>query len=145
MAQSRLEKIGTIYTRVTSLLKGKAIKEEDTPLWLAVYKAFPPKYEPKYDRRLPKKPVRPIFYHEDQIRARFHKDQSFMRTVNLADEGVKSAAQNFISMYETIKKEEKQEGAEFDTNVYERTMKQYLSEVEARTESRREDKSSKDS
>lgn len=54
--------------RVISLLKGKAMKEEDKPLWLVIYAAFPPKYEPKYDRRLPKKPIRPIFYKEDLIR-----------------------------------------------------------------------------
>jgi len=55
--------------RIASLLKGKAIREEDAPLWLTVYEAFPPKYEPRYDRQLPKKPVRPIFYEEDLIRA----------------------------------------------------------------------------
>lgn len=55
--------------RVTSLLKGKAIKEEDRPIWLAIYEAFPPKYEPRYDRKLPKKPIQPIFYEEDIIRA----------------------------------------------------------------------------
>lgn len=55
--------------RVISLLKGKAMKEEDKPIWLAVYEAFPPKYEPRYDRKLPKKEIRPIFYEEDLIRA----------------------------------------------------------------------------
>lgn len=55
--------------RIKSLLRGGAMKEEDTPLWLAVYKAFPPKYEPRYDRQLPSKPVRSIFYEEDLVRA----------------------------------------------------------------------------
>lgn len=140
MAQSRLEKIGTIYTRITSLLKGKAIKEEDTPLWLMVYEAFPPKYEPRYDRRLPKKPVRPIFYEEDLIRARFHKDLSFLPATNLANNNIKSATQDFLSMYETIRKE----GLSEDS-AYERTMKQYVSETEARTGSRKENESSKSS
>lgn len=54
--------------RVISLLKGKAMKEEDKPIWLAVYEAFPPKYEPRYDRQLPRKEIRPIFYEEDLIR-----------------------------------------------------------------------------
>ncbi|XP_024881441.1 28S ribosomal protein S23, mitochondrial isoform X2 [Temnothorax curvispinosus] len=131
MAQSRLEKIGTIYTRIASLLKGKGLTEEDKPLWVAVYEAFPPKYEPRYDRRLPKKPVRPIFYEEDLIRARFHRDQSFIPATNLANKNVKSATQNFLSMYETIKKE----GLSEDS-AYERAMKQYTSERQMRMESK---------
>ncbi|KAL6444801.1 hypothetical protein ACFW04_002089 [Cataglyphis niger] len=103
MAQSRLEKIGTIYSRVISLLKGKAMKEEDKPIWLAVYEAFPPKYEPRYDRQLPRKEIRPIFYEEDLIRVRFHKDQNFIPATNLLNENVKSATQNFLSIYKTIK------------------------------------------
>ncbi|XP_011697083.1 PREDICTED: 28S ribosomal protein S23, mitochondrial [Wasmannia auropunctata] len=133
MAQSRLEKIGTIYTRFSALLKGKAIKEEDMPVWLTVYEAFPPKYEPRYDRRLPKKPVRPIFYNEDLIRARFHKDQSFLPATNLANENAKSATQNFLSMYETLRKD----GLSEDS-AYERAMNRYISQTEVRTESRKE-------
>ncbi|XP_077265343.1 mitochondrial ribosomal protein S23 isoform X2 [Temnothorax americanus] len=138
MAQSRLEKIGTIYTRIASLLKGKGLKEEDTPLWVAVYEAFPPKYEPRYDRRLPKKPVGPIFYEEDLIRARFHRDQSFIPATNLANENVKSATQNFLSMYETIKKEGLSEDG-----AYERAMKRYTSERQMKMESK-ENELSKD-
>ncbi|KYQ57810.1 28S ribosomal protein S23, mitochondrial [Trachymyrmex zeteki] len=140
MAQSRLEKIGTIYTRITSLLKGKAIKEEDVPLWLIVYEAFPPKYEPRFDRQLPKKPVTPIFYKEDFIRAKFHNDQTFIPATNLANENVKSATQNFLSMYQTIKKEELSEN-----EAYEQAMEQYVSEMEIKMESRRENESSSDS
>ncbi|KAL6256409.1 hypothetical protein P5V15_012522 [Pogonomyrmex californicus] len=136
MAQSRLEKIGTIYTRVASLLKGKAMKVEDVPLWFEVYEAFPPKYEPRFDRQLPKKRVRPIFYQEDVIRARFYKDQSFIPATNLANENVKSATQNFLSIYEAIKKE----GLSKDA-AYEQAMKQYTSEMETRKELRKENKS----
>ncbi|XP_018357843.1 PREDICTED: 28S ribosomal protein S23, mitochondrial [Trachymyrmex cornetzi] len=140
MAQSRLEKIGSIYTRIASLLKGKGIKEEDAPLWLVVYEAFPPKYEPKFDRRLPKKPVTPIFYEEDLIRSRFHKDQKFIPATNLANENVKSATQNFLSMYQKINKEELSED-----KAYERAMKQYVSEMEIKIESRKENESSSNS
>lgn len=128
MAQSRLEKIGTVYTRTISLLKGKAMKEEDKPLWLAVYEAFPPKYEPRYDRKLPKKPIRPIFYEEDLIRVRFHKDQNFIPATNLANESVKSATQNFLSIYKTIKEQEELS----ENNVYEKAMQQYTFEIETR-------------
>lgn len=44
------------------------MKEEDKPMWLVIYEAFPPKYEPKFDRRLPSKPIKPIFYKEDILR-----------------------------------------------------------------------------
>ena len=37
MAQSRLEKIGTIYSRVTGLYKSGAIKQEQLPLWYPIY------------------------------------------------------------------------------------------------------------
>ncbi|KYM96487.1 hypothetical protein ALC62_12854 [Cyphomyrmex costatus] len=126
-----------IHFRMASLLKGKAIKNEDAPLWLVVYEAFPPKYEPRFDRRLPKKPVTPIFYEEDLIRVKFHKDRKFIPATNLANESVKSATQNFLSMYQTIKKE----GLSED-KAYERAMEQYVSEMETRTESRKENESS---
>ncbi|KYN33678.1 28S ribosomal protein S23, mitochondrial [Trachymyrmex septentrionalis] len=140
MAQSRLEKIGTVYTRIASLLKGKAIKEEDAPLWLAVYEAFPPKYEPRFDRRLPKKPVTPILYKEDLIRSKFHKDQKFIPATNLTNENVKSATQNFLSMYQMIKKEEPSED-----KAYKRAMEQYVSEMEIKMKSRKNNESSSDS
>jgi len=45
------------------------MKEEDKPIWLVIYEAFPPKYEPRFNRQLPKKSIKPIFYEEDIIRA----------------------------------------------------------------------------
>ena len=45
------------------------MKEEDKPMWYDVYKAFPPKYEPRYDRPAPDTPIRQILYPEDVIRA----------------------------------------------------------------------------
>ncbi|XP_012219851.1 small ribosomal subunit protein mS23 isoform X2 [Linepithema humile] len=134
MAQSRLEKIGTVYSRTIALLKGKAMKEEDKPLWLAIYEAFPPKYEPRFDRRLPKKPIKPIFYEEDIIRARFHKDQSFIPATNLARENVNSSTQNFLSIYKTIQKERLSED-----NAYERAMQQYTLQLEMQKELSREE------
>ncbi|KMQ95070.1 28s ribosomal protein mitochondrial [Lasius niger] len=114
--------------RVISLLKGKAMKEEDKPLWLVIYAAFPPKYEPKYDRRLPKKPIRPIFYEEDLIRVRFHKDQNFIPATNLGNENVKSATQNFLSIYKTIKEQEELS----EDSAYEKAIQQYTLEVGTR-------------
>ncbi len=83
MAQTRLEKIGTIYSRMSGLLKSGAMKPEHKPIWFEVYEAFPPKYEPRSDRhQLPygeggnveaMGPPRKIFYKEDLIRAQFYK------------------------------------------------------------------------
>ncbi|XP_032668873.1 probable 28S ribosomal protein S23, mitochondrial [Odontomachus brunneus] len=129
MAQSRLEKIGTIYSRINSLLRGGAIKQEDTPLWLAVYEAFPPKYEPRFDRQLPSKPIRAIFYEEDLVRAKFHKDQSFLPSTNLKSEDIKTTTQYFLSMYKTIQKE----GGLSADNAYERALLRYRSEINTKT------------
>lgn len=91
MASTRLEKIGTIYSRykllssifiiiiinktyvvsfrLTGLLKSGAVKPDDIPIWYEVYAAFPPKLEPRYDRPAVMKPIRPILYKEDRVRA----------------------------------------------------------------------------
>ncbi|KAH0948079.1 hypothetical protein HN011_005425 [Eciton burchellii] len=131
MAQSRLEKVGTVYTRIISLIKGKALKEEDKPLWISIYETFPPKYEPRFDRQLPRKPVKPIFYKEDRIRARFHKEQRFIPATDLRKENVQSMTQKFLSIYKTIKKEET------NANAYKQALQQYNSQLEARMESRK--------
>ncbi|XP_044014965.1 28S ribosomal protein S23, mitochondrial-like isoform X1 [Aphidius gifuensis] len=74
MAQSRLEKIGTIFSRVTLLVKGGAMKPDDKPLWYDIYKAFPPKLEPRFDRPAPNIAIKDIFYQEDIIRAQEKKE-----------------------------------------------------------------------
>jgi small subunit ribosomal protein S23 len=74
MCAARTQTIGTIYSRLSGLLKEGIIKFEDRPLWYDVYKAFPPEREPVYrsvqggDPVPPIKPPR-ILYYEDQIRA----------------------------------------------------------------------------
>ena len=83
MAQSRLEKIGTIYSRLRGLQKSGAVSHDKRPLWFDVYEAFPPKYEPRWDRHLLKYgkgcdvasmgPPRKILYQEDEVRAKFYK------------------------------------------------------------------------
>ncbi|KAK9743958.1 Mitochondrial ribosomal protein S23 [Popillia japonica] len=74
MANSRLEKIGTIYTRTKGLIDSGALKWIDRPLWYDLYEAFPPKEEPRFDREAFKKPIRNIFYEDDKIRALFHRN-----------------------------------------------------------------------
>ncbi|XP_046994833.1 probable 28S ribosomal protein S23, mitochondrial [Schistocerca americana] len=106
MASSRLEKVGTIYSRVTGLLKSGAMKNEDRPIWYDVYKSFPPKYEPTFSRPAPNVPIRNIFYPEDNLRARFHKEYSnLVTTVNIADESRRSMTQKFLSLYKKLEEE----------------------------------------
>ncbi|CAG0905634.1 unnamed protein product, partial [Cyprideis torosa] len=73
MASSRMDKIGTIFTRVTGLMKSGAMKPEDRPIWYDIYRAFPPKLEPRVDRQTPAVKLRPLLYKEDLVRANFHK------------------------------------------------------------------------
>ena len=83
MAQTRLEKIGTIYSRLLGLYKSGAAPYETRPLWFDVYEAFPPKYEPRWDRHqlsygtggnvAKLGPPPKILYKEDVIRAQFFK------------------------------------------------------------------------
>lgn len=107
MASSRLEKVGTIFSRIKGLLRSGAMKEEDKPIWYDVYKAFPPKYEPRYDRPAPDTPIRQIFYPEDIIRAKYHKENKSLPAVNLIDERTKTNTQKFISIYQKLKEEDK--------------------------------------
>ena len=83
MAQSRLEKVGTIYSRLVGLHKSGAADYAKRPLWFDVYETFPPKYEPRWDRHTlsygkgsnvrAMGPPRKILYAEDKIRAQFYK------------------------------------------------------------------------
>ncbi|RZF42568.1 hypothetical protein LSTR_LSTR001363 [Laodelphax striatellus] len=101
MAGSRLEKIGTIFTRATGLIRSKAVQYEDRPVWYDVYKHFPPTLQPKYDRPAPDTPIRNIFYLEDQIRAKFHKQMGrLLPNSNLYDTDAReTATKRFLDVY----------------------------------------------
>lgn len=105
MAQSRLEKCGNIYTRITALLRSGVIQDTDKPIWYELYVAFPPKYEPQYDRTIPKLPIRNILYKEDIIRARFHKDCKKLEAMDLsAKKSRSSQTQTFLDLYNNSQK-----------------------------------------
>ncbi|XP_067620370.1 small ribosomal subunit protein mS23 [Eurosta solidaginis] len=103
MAQSRLEKIGTIFSRVEGLVKANAMKMEDRPIWYDLYVAFPPKLEPRYDRKAPDIQIKKIFYAEDITRAKFHKQFKQYETINLADIKRKTQTQHFLEIYHDLK------------------------------------------
>ncbi|EDW57546.1 small ribosomal subunit protein mS23 [Drosophila virilis] len=115
MAQSRLEKIGTIFTRVQGLLRGGAMKAEDKPIWYDVYAAFPPKLEPRFDRPASDIPVRNIFYAEDVVRAKLHKQNKPHETISLFDNKRATHSQQFLQIYEQLKSQ----GALDDQRIYE--------------------------
>ncbi|XP_064158196.1 28S ribosomal protein S23, mitochondrial isoform X2 [Anguilla rostrata] len=92
MAGSRLEKFGTVFTRVRDLMRAGVLKEKDKPIWYDVYAAFPPKREPLYVKPRTKvygkqaaDTVPDIFYKEDAIRAFIEKYQE-LEAQGLQDE-----------------------------------------------------------
>uniref|UniRef100_U5EFL6 Small ribosomal subunit protein mS23 n=1 Tax=Corethrella appendiculata TaxID=1370023 RepID=U5EFL6_9DIPT len=104
MANTRLEKIGTIYSRITGLMKCNAMKYAERPLWYDIYEAFPPAIEARYDRPKPNIQLKNIFYEEDIIRAKFHKEngKSLLAT-NLNDHKLQTQTQLFIDIYKNLK------------------------------------------
>ncbi|KAF2356933.1 Ribosomal protein S23/S25 mitochondrial [Trinorchestia longiramus] len=108
MAGSRRFKIGDIFTRTTGLLQSGVVKPEDKPIWYDVYKAFPPLEPPKYDRPIPYFTIKPIFYPEDVIRAKYYRKYGSRDTLNL-NEAVPSRrvgfCQAFVEAYQQLEKE----------------------------------------
>ncbi|XP_039184081.1 28S ribosomal protein S23, mitochondrial isoform X1 [Crotalus tigris] len=112
MAESRLEKLGTIFTRVQNLLRSGAIRESQKPIWYDVYAAFPPLREPTYRNIRPlvgkiKDTVPPILYPEDQIRAKFYEVYGAGSGIfELARSNYKSPCQRFVEKYNELKNKE---------------------------------------
>lgn len=106
MASSRLEKIGTIFTRVTGLIRSGAMKMEERPIWYDLYKIFPPAEEPKYDRRATNVPIKNIFYEEDTIRSQFHKRMAkTLPSINLQDRKQPTTTQRLIHVCKKLESE----------------------------------------
>ncbi|XP_070591366.1 small ribosomal subunit protein mS23 [Erythrolamprus reginae] len=112
MAGSRLEKLGTIFTRVQNLLRSGAMKESQKPIWYDVYEAFPPLREPTYRNIRPlygkiADTVPPILYPEDQIRAKFYETYgSGLGMFDLTRSNYKSSCQRFVEKYNELKKKQ---------------------------------------
>ncbi|KAK5869088.1 hypothetical protein PBY51_010048 [Eleginops maclovinus] len=110
MAGSRLERFGTVYSRVRDLMRSGVIKPSQKPIWFDVYEAFPPKKEPLYvkphTRTATKKqePVPEIFYREDEIRAKFFEHYgSGYRSFLLHKPDFVSTSQRFVDKYMELK------------------------------------------
>ncbi|CAB3224327.1 unnamed protein product [Arctia plantaginis] len=105
MANSRLERIGTIFTRVEGLLTKGAMRADDRPLWFDVYRKFPPITEPKFAKPKPEvKPIRQILYPEDTIRAKFHSQGHGLTAVNLTSP-IETSTKRLIQQHQKLKAE----------------------------------------
>ncbi|XP_027006235.2 28S ribosomal protein S23, mitochondrial [Tachysurus fulvidraco] len=109
MAGSRLEKVGTVFSRVRDLMRAGVIKESQKPVWFDVYSAFPPKREPVYVK--PARFLRPkteenvpeIFYKEDQIRAKFYELYgNGPKVFDLTKTSFVSTCQRFVEKYSEL-------------------------------------------
>ncbi|CAH8458950.1 unnamed protein product [Schistosoma rodhaini] len=83
MLGSRRERFASIFKRVKGMIEKGALDYEDRPLWYDVYKAFPPRVDPSYDRPCPTTTVQNIIYPEDCERAAFFKGQHRLETLNM--------------------------------------------------------------
>ncbi|GFR07682.1 28S ribosomal protein S23, mitochondrial [Trichonephila clavata] len=104
MAGNRLQRTGSIFERMTGLLRAGAVKERDKPIWYDVYKTFPPKYEPTFSRPPVDKKIEPIFYPEDIIRGNFFKMYGSSSTFNMLKPDHKSIVQRFVEKYQELEK-----------------------------------------
>ncbi|XP_037347885.1 28S ribosomal protein S23, mitochondrial isoform X2 [Talpa occidentalis] len=108
MAGSRLETVGSIFTRTRDLIRAGVLKEK--PLWFDIYNAFPPLREPVFRRpRLrygkAKAHIRDILYQEDRIRAKFYATYgSGQKAFDLLNPNFKSTCQRFVEKYTELQK-----------------------------------------
>ncbi|XP_003977177.1 28S ribosomal protein S23, mitochondrial-like [Takifugu rubripes] len=128
MAGSRLERFGTVFTRVRDLMHSGVMKPHQKPIWYDVYKAFPPKKEPLYVKpcrfsikRQDKVPE--IFYREDQVRAKFFNLYgSGPQAFDLSKSNFVSTCQRFVDKYTELKSR----GELDDDALFEETAKALL-------------------
>ncbi|KAM6987589.1 small ribosomal subunit protein mS23 [Tautogolabrus adspersus] len=130
MAGSRLEKFGTVFTRVRDLMRSGVVKPSEKPIWFHVYEAFPPKRDPLHVKawRRPgtkiQESVPEIFYREDEVRAKFYELYVPGRPFDLSRSNFVSTCQRFVDKYTEL-----QSRAEFeDSALFEETGKALLAE-----------------
>ncbi|XP_018421312.1 PREDICTED: 28S ribosomal protein S23, mitochondrial [Nanorana parkeri] len=129
MAGSRLEKLGTVFTRTRDLIRAGVKKQNEKPIWFDVYAAFPPKREPTYvsppKRRLkPVDNVPAIFYREDVIKAKFYDTYGSPGMIYLYGKERKSICQRFVEKYLELQKS----GVVGEKKLFEETGKALLVE-----------------
>ncbi|XP_022255786.1 28S ribosomal protein S23, mitochondrial-like isoform X4 [Limulus polyphemus] len=98
MAGARLEKLGTIFSRATGLIRSGAMKEEDIPMWYNIYKHFPPENEPYFARKPKPREIVQILYLEDVIRAFVTKYQELEKSGNFLEDQLFKATEEALSL-----------------------------------------------
>merc|ERR1712168_208791 len=131
MAGSRLEKFGTVFTRVRDLLRSGVIKQSDKPIWYDVYKAFPPKRTPLFVKPQSKSyaktvdAVPDIFYKEDLVRAKFYEVYGTgPRILDLSRPNFVSTCQRFAEKYTELESS----GLLEESSLFEETAKALLAD-----------------
>ncbi|XP_044142914.1 28S ribosomal protein S23, mitochondrial [Bufo gargarizans] len=129
MAGSRLEKLGTVFTRTRDLMRAGVIKRNEKPIWYDVYAAFPPKREPTYEKPLNRRNKLPdnvpaILYSEDVIRAKFYETYGGAGIFHLYRKNFRSICQRFVETYTELQKA----GEVSEDKLFEETSKALLAE-----------------
>ncbi|XP_062448477.1 small ribosomal subunit protein mS23 [Rhea pennata] len=125
MAGNRMQKTGSVFSRTRNLLRIGVVPK---PLWFDVYAAFPPLREPVYRSPRPRygkvqDVVPPVFYPEDEVRARFYRVYgSGPRAFDLSQSNFKSTCQRFVEKFNELKEEGKTE----EDKLFEETGKALL-------------------
>ncbi|XP_073418222.1 small ribosomal subunit protein mS23 isoform X1 [Dendrobates tinctorius] len=109
MAGSRLEKLGTVFSRTRDLMRAGVINPKEKPVWFDVYAAFPPKREPTYEKPLNRRNKLPdnvaeILYSEDVIRAKFYETYGSSGIFNLYRKNFRSVCERFVETYTELQK-----------------------------------------
>ncbi|XP_036393160.1 28S ribosomal protein S23, mitochondrial [Megalops cyprinoides] len=117
MAGSRLEKFGTVFTRVRDLMRSGVVKQKDKPIWYDVYTAFPPKRDPLYVKPQIQRygkvtdTVPEIFYKEDAVRAKFYEMYgNGPKAFDLSKANFISTCQRFVEKYYELQSQGQLEG-----------------------------------
>uniref|UniRef100_A0A8C7XDA0 Small ribosomal subunit protein mS23 n=1 Tax=Oryzias sinensis TaxID=183150 RepID=A0A8C7XDA0_9TELE len=131
MAGSRLERFGTVFSRVRDLMRSGVIQKADKPIWYDVYEVFPPKREPLYVKQQSRPavnkqdPVPEIFYREDEVRAKFYEQYGTgPRPLDLSNPNFVSTCQRFVTKFNELRNHSDLS----DSALFEETGKALLSE-----------------
>ncbi|XP_065570756.1 small ribosomal subunit protein mS23-like isoform X2 [Artemia franciscana] len=74
------------------------MKPSDKPVWYDVYAAFPPKYEPRFNREPHSSECKRLLFKEDIVRAKFYKTFGSPGTINMFDRKP-TVSQLFLDKY----------------------------------------------
>ncbi|XP_069581907.1 small ribosomal subunit protein mS23 [Brachyistius frenatus] len=131
MAGSRLERFGTVFSRVRDLMRSGVVKPSHKPVWYDVYEAFPPNRDPLHvtppfrTGTSTQDTVPEVFYREDEVRASFYEQYGNAgRLLDLSKSNFTSTCQRFVEKFSELKSR----GELDDSVLLEETGKALLSE-----------------